>query len=115
MKKVEITLKINDYFIETIGIKDINLLSFFDDNSKVNFCFDLKNLELTRENEEFISKMTFSTEKGLLEYCLKKEEIILHNNFTIKQLLKENKKVIIKYQIQEEVFNFELTYKEEVK
>lgn len=114
MKKVKICLKINDYTLNTTGIKDNNILKFQDqDELKTNIIYDLTNNTLIRDNEEITIKIEFKDKKNNIEYYLKKEKYKLNDTLDNYELINKDTSVIIKYQIEKNNFLLELSYKEE--
>lgn len=111
MKKVKTTLKINDFLIETDGILENNILKFED--KLVKYEFDFISLTLKRENDEFYSFLDFKKENDNSTYLLKEIDKQITNNLVIKELQLQKNIVIIRYEIEEEVFNLILSYEEE--
>ena len=114
MKKVKVSLKINDYVLETNGLIKDNILSFVDkDELKTNIIYDYNYNILTRENNEIKIILYFDKENNNMEYLLKKDNVKFFNNFIKKQLHSDNKAVIINYRMEEENFFLEISYREE--
>lgn len=110
MIKINLKLKINDYLIENIATLKDNKIMFVHDN--VNYEFDINELILKRENEEFLSIMNFKSEKNNNFYLLKEVSKEIINNLVIKELQVLEKMYIIRYEIDEIPFNLTLSYKE---
>ncbi len=104
IKKVH--LIINDFIIETEGEIKNNCLLFLYNN--INYEFDFQNLIFKRENGEFINLLNFKDK--YCDYLLKTTNTKLHIDLLIKVLQLNKNKVIIGYQINEENFNFSLSY-----
>lgn len=110
MAKVKISMTINDYNLDTIGYFNNNVLSFKDKED--NIIFDLNNYLLTKETDETIIKMNFKLDKNNLEIFVKETNNKFYTDFTIKQLKNESSSVIISYQINEDIFNLKISFKE---
>lgn len=114
MKKVKITLKINDYTLNTDGFINNNILSFYDnDELTTNIIYDFNNDLLIRDNKEINIKIKFKEEPNNIEYFLKEANCKAYNQLNNYKLLKEKTSVIINYQIEENNFHLNLSYKEE--
>lgn len=114
MKKVKVSLKINDYKINTYGYINNNILSFKDndkDNTKI--IFDFNNNKIIRDNEEI--NLVIDLNNKINTYKLKKENINFDQNIEINLLQNENNKYIINYQIEDNTFDLYLNYEEEEK
>lgn len=108
--KALINLKVNNFSIKNEGTIDNNILFFKDNN--VSYTFNLNNLELFRKNDEFTSIMNF-TDKEYIYYLNElSDNNKIYSKIVIKELLKDNCSVIIKYRIEESDFELLLSYKE---
>lgn len=114
MKKVNISLKINDYEITGAGYINNNILSFNDkDKLKTNIIYDFNNDLLIRDNKEITIKILFKEEPNNIEYYLKEQKCKLNNKLNKFKLIKDSSSVIINYQIEENTFELHLSYEEE--
>ena len=113
MKKINITLKINDYELKTDGFINNEIISFKDkDEKSTEIIFDLKSNTLIRENDEILIKIYFDKPKENIEYLLKKENLTFYNEFSNLRLLKKERNIIISYRIEKADFNMILNYEE---
>lgn len=113
MKRINITLKINDYELKTDGFINNEIISFKDkDEKSTEIIFDLKSNTLTRENDEILIKIYFDKPKENIEYLLKKENLTFYNEFSNLRLLKKERNIIISYRIEKADFNMILNYEE---
>ena len=110
MKEVNLKLKINDFLIEQQGKINENILSFSHNN--VNYEFNIKELILRRENNEFLSIINFKKKEDNNFYLLKEVSKEIINNLVIKELQVLENMFIIRYEIDEMVFDFVLKYEE---
>ena len=114
MKKVKISLKINDYKLNTTGFINNNILSFNDkDELKTNIIYDFNTDILIRDNSEITIKILFNEKEDNVEYILKKENATFKNKFTNLELIKKDNTLIINYRIEETDFILKLSYKED--
>jgi len=109
IKNLDITLKINDFYFKTKGIKEENELIFSYENT--NYKFDL--LKLTLEKEDKKTKFLFDFKNNILNLHDKTLNRDINIKLLIKclQILKND--IIISYQIEEEIFDFLISYTEE--
>lgn len=113
MKKLNITLKINDYELKTNGFINNDIISFKDkDENNTEIIFDLKNNILIRNNEEMMIKIYFDKPKENIEILLKKENLTFYNEFSNLRLLKKERNIIISYRIEMADFDLSLKYEE---
>lgn len=110
MKKVNLKLIINDFVIEEEGFIEENILFFSSDN--VKYEFNIEDLVLKRENDEFLSIISFKKEKDNNFYLLKEVSKEIINNLVIKELQVLENMFIIRYEIEEVSYNFSLKYEE---
>ena len=112
MKKTKIELKINEYFLNTIGYLNNNILSFFDkDQNKTEMILDLNTNRFIRNNNECKIEIDFDQEE--IKYYLKKEDLKFTQNIKTIMLKKNNNEYIINYQIEENPFVLNIKYEEE--
>ncbi len=112
MKKTKIELKINEYFLNTIGYLNNNILSFFDkDQNKTEMILDLNTNRFIRNNNECKIEIDFNQEE--IKYYLKKEDLKFTQNIKTIMLKKNNNEYIINYQIEENPFVLNIKYEEE--
>jgi len=109
IKNVDITLKINDFSFKTKGIKEENELIFSYENT--DYKFDL--LKQTLEKEDKKTKFLFYFKNNILNLHDKTLNRDINIKLLIKclQILKND--IIISYQIEEEIFDFLISYTEE--
>ena len=112
MKKTKIELKINEYYLNTIGYLNNNILSFFDkDQNKTEMILDLNTNRFIRNNNECKIEIDFNQEE--IKYYLKKEDLKFTQNIKTIMLKKNNNEYIINYQIEENPFVLNIKYEEE--
>lgn len=109
IKNLDITLKINNFSFKTKGIKEENELTFSYENT--NYKFDL--LKQTLEKEDKETKFLFDFKNSILNLHDKTLNRDINIKLLIKCLQKEKNDIIISYQIEEEIFDFLISYTEE--
>lgn len=113
MKKIAISLNINEYKIKTKGNIDNEIISFKDkDGYKTKITYDLKNCILTRENDIILSKMSFKEKENNLEYYLKEQKTRLTDTFKVEKIEKKKNNIKIIYEISNNKFDLSLNYEE---
>ena len=112
MQKTKIKLKINDYFLDTTGFLNNNILSFFDkDQNKTEMIVDFTTNRFIRNNSEYKIEIDFNQEE--IKYHLKKEDLKFTQNIKTIMLKKNDNEYIINYQIEENPFMLNIKYEEE--
>lgn len=109
MKKGKVILKINEFsFTETCNIVN-NIITF--NNNNTLYEFDFLNICLKKEDNNYQMLFDFQNKTlKIFDKTINKELII---DLVINSLQLFDNKIIISYQIQEEVFNLELLFTEE--
>ena len=103
-KKVKAKILVNDYNIENKGIIVNEILKVKDNETTI--LFDYENLILTREDKE--KKLILDFKNELLTYSLKELPNKFYSNLTILSLTNYNKRVMIRYQIEENEFSLSI-------
>ena len=109
VSKVEMVTKTKDEVIsyDGKGIFSDNAIVFYEDNVKNHF--RLNELCLTRETSESKITLNFS-ENSYAQVFLKKENYILPLKLEINSLIKNEKELIIKYKLEDDNFEFIISY-----
>lgn len=109
IKNLDITLKINDFSFKTKGKKVDNALIFTYENT--NYKYDL--LKQTLEKEDKDMNFLFDFKNSILYLHDKTLSRDININLLIKRLQNDKNDIIISYQIEEEIFDFLISYMEE--
>ena len=106
---VKTNLKTKDEVIsyDGKGIYSDNAIVFYENNVKNNF--RLNELCLIRETSESKITLNFS-ENSYAQVLLKKENYILPLKLKINSLIKNEKELIIKYKLEDDNFEFIISY-----
>ena len=88
--------------INTIAIKNSNIISYIIDNIKYKLILEKEKISLQRENNEFSHIMIFVKNKTIpSEYYLKESNYSLEFNILTTELILTNNKLEITYKIEE--------------
>lgn len=104
VKKIRINYKINDVSQEILGNFENNII-YFTDNSHNNISFDYTKMTLTKNNDyliDFINKVI------LIEKNIKFDIVV-------NKIICNNSEVKINYEIGDQIFNFSLSYTQDLK
>ena len=109
MGKIDIKIKVNNYKINTKGIKQKNIITCIDNNdNQTKIKIDTENLILKRENNDIIINIDFKNKN--IEYYLKEHNKKVNTPIKVNKIRKQPQKIKINY-INEEEFALEITYK----
>lgn len=108
MSKINITIKVNNYIINTNAIKKDNQITCIDNNDKkTKITIDTQKLILTRENKDLIITINFKNKT--INYFLKEQNKTLKQPLNKVNITNKQNKITIKYIIEQELFTLEIT------
>lgn len=108
MSKINITIKVNNYIINTNAIKKDNIITCIDNNDKkTKITIDTQKPILTRETKDLIITLNFKNKT--INYYLKEQNKTLTQPLNKVNITKKLNKITIKYIIEQELFTLEIT------
>ena len=117
MKKKALTiLKNNDKIYENnlnIIFKN-NILIYKENDFSVKLEIKNKKVLLIRENNDIYSEYLFDKKKSSLKYSLKKNNLNTNIPIKTKELIIKNDYILINYEINDEIFKYEIFIKEDI-
>ena len=110
MGKININIKVNNYEINTKGIKQNNIITCIDNNdNQTKIKIDTENLILKKENKDTIITINFKKEN--IEYILKEHNKRVILKIKVTKIINNKNKIKINYINENNKFTLEITYK----